>query len=364
MARSQKKITQQQIALKAGVSQSAVSAILSGSMALNVSAETRESVLAISEKLGYRARSPVVKNANASPGRSSVLLVRKEYAIPSEDWVGTAYETYFGRILTASGRHLQNYGVGLSVFQLGDPKVLTQWLADSDVCGVLWRASEKDSALLHWVASRFPTVLLNHEWRSSVPFDSVRVDQEANILLAAEHLWSLGHRRIAVFGHVPGSPMFRRRMDAYHQFVSERNLRNYGEFQKISDVQEVPPLEKVAAIIKVWKSLGTEAPTALITGDVFALPLIHAARLAGIAIPQDLSVVGIDNTEACSLVHPPLTSVEEPLDELCRVAVDLLMRRKTDPTAPSQSVQIAPRLILRESVQRPAVPAKLSLSSQ
>jgi len=357
MSGTPRAVTQSQIARCAGVSQSAVSAILGGSNPRNISEETRVKVLAIAEKLGYLNRRSVSSlEEPVGNGRRNVLIVEaKSPSMPNlnEEWVENAYQSFMGKILTSSGHYLQQQGVGLSVFQFKktEAQALTQWLADSDTKGVLWHATDSDSALLHWVGSRFPLVLLNRDWRSSIPFDSVSISQEQNILLAAEHLWSKGHRRIAVFGHSPGDSMCRRRMAAYQQFVEERGLRNYKEFQDIPDAGDIPALEKVKAILETWKSLGEEAPTALIAGDVFALPLLREALAMGIDIPGDLSVIGFDNTAPCSLVRPALTSMEEPLDEMCRIAVELLLRRMGNPSEPSLAVQVTPRLVLRQSVQ-------------
>jgi LacI family transcriptional regulator len=352
--RSPKKITQSQIARKAGISQTAVSAILSGSSSVNVSPETRANVLALAENLGYVGRRGSSKAGLERGEKQTVLIVESEplWTTINKSWVASAYQAFMGRIFTASGRFLQESGRGLALFHLGERQHLTEWLAEADIEGVLWHADDSDSALLYWVATRFPLVLLNRKWHSSAHFDSVSVDQEKNIQLAADHLWSAGHRRIAVFGHVPGSSISDRRMAAYRQFVEERNLRNYTEFQEISDAMEVPPADKVAAIIRTWKGLGSQAPTALISADVFALPLLGEARRAGIAIPEDLSVIGIDNTAACTLVDPELTAIDAPFEEMCRVAIDLLIRRKASPDTPSQTIQIGPRLVERQSVSK------------
>jgi len=345
-----KRVTQAQVAGEAGVSQTAVSSILSGSGALNLSEETRRKVLAVAERLGY-----LVRGSTSRTDKLHALIVESSGRSPiatDEPWMEDAYTTFTGKIITTSGCCLQQRGAGMSVFHLdlGDTGAITQWLADSDIGGVLWHAGDSNSALLHWIASRVPLVLLNREWEAPVCFDSVSVDQEQNILIAAEHLWSRGHRRIAMFGHYPGTSFCRRRMSAYFRFVEEKGLRNYGEFQQISDAPEIPALEKVAAIIETWKRLGKAAPSALIMTDVFALPLLRQAAQADIRIPDDLSIVGIDNTAPCALVDPALTSVDQPLEEMSRVAVDLLFRRKADPLAPSQSVKIRPRLVVRESV--------------
>lgn len=357
MAGKDKKVTQSAIARKAGISQAAVSSILSGSTNLNVSEETQARVLELAESLGYVKRRGEARTVSAKEDLRHVIIVESEVASKktNQPWVEAAYQTFMGRLFTSSSLYLQETGGTLSVFHLGERQRLTEWLVDSGVDGVLWHAGDSDSALLYWVATRFPLVLLNRDWRSSALFDSVSVDQEKNVLLPAEHLWESGHRRIAYFGHTEGS-IFRRRLAAYRQFVGEKGIRNYTEFQEISDSVEIPAIVKVQAIIETWKRLGKEAPTAFITSDVFALLLLAEARREGISVPGDLSVIGIDNTVACDLVEPSLTSMEAPLEEMCRVAVDLLARRKSQPGAPSQTVAIAPQLKVRGSA--------CSLSSQ
>ncbi|EIP98291.1 transcriptional regulator [Opitutaceae bacterium TAV1] len=347
-------ITQAQIARKAGISQAAVSAILSGTGGgtLTVSDETRQRVLAIAEKLGYVSRKTASRTGSNT---RNVLIVCPQgpRQATNEEWIENTYQTLMGKVLTTASQQLNEQDFTLSVFHLGESTRLTQWLAESDVRGVLWHAADTDTALLHWVASRVPLVLLNRERRSATPMDVVSIDQEMNIRMAAEHLWSLGHRRIATFGHCPDNSFFRARVNAWRQFTEERDIRNYTEFQKISDASDRPALEKVDEIIATWKNLGTDAPTALITSDVFALPLLHRAAIAGIAVPRQLSVVGIDNTSACPLMTPALTSLDQPFEEMTRVAVDLLLHRMAGSAggdSPSQNVRIAPRLVIRRSV--------------
>jgi LacI family transcriptional regulator len=352
-----RQITQAQIARKAGISQAAVSAILSGTGGgtLTVSDETRQRVLAIAEKLGYVSRKTASRSTGGSTRNVLIVCPQAPRRATNEEWIENTYQTLMGKVLTTASQQLNEQDFALSVFHLGESTRLTQWLAESDIRGVLWHAADTDTALLHWVASRVPLVLLNRERRSATPIDVVSIDQEMNIRMAAEHLWSLGHRRIAVFGHCPDNSFFRARINAWRQFAEERDIRNYTEFQKISDASARPALEKIDEIIATWKNLGSDAPTALITSDVFALPLLHRAAVTGIAIPRQLSVVGIDNTSACPLMTPALTSLDQPFEEMTRVAVDLLLRRMSasgapDLTDPSQNVRIAPRLIVRRSV--------------
>jgi len=349
-----KSITQARIAQEAGVSQAAVSAILSGSAQMTVSADTRSRVLGIAHEWGYVAKKSRSANGDSGLRGQSVLFVETEAPdrATNEEWLDAAYQTLMGKVLSSTGRCLRQHGIGLSVFHLGDSEKLIQWLAGTDIGGVLWHATETNSPLLHWVVSRFPTVFLNKDWPSPLPFDRVGVDHGKNITLAAEHLWDQGHRRIATFGHHESNSFYRRRIAAYRAFVKARDVRDYFEFQELSDDMDVAALEKVRSILDLWQQLGDEAPTALITSDVFALPLLREARSRGISIPRDLSLVGIDNTGPCSLVDPPLTSMEQPFDEICRQAVEMLIRRKGNPGEASHSVKISPRLVVRHSVER------------
>lgn len=351
MRRLSPHITQSQIARKAGVSQATVSAILSGSSLLNVGEETRAAVMAIAEKSGYMTRKTSRKNVEGTSGKQNVFLVE---GMPissqtNEPWIEEAYEALMGKLFSTVSRQLQENGTGMSVYHLDKAQDLMRWLAEANVGGVLWHAKESDLTLLHWVATHYPFVLLNREWKTTLPIDSVSVDQEKLLLLAVEYLWELGHRRIALFGH-NASSVSQRRLVAYHRFVEERGLRNYSEFQEISDAPEIAALAKVSEIISTWKRLGNKAPTALIASDVFILPLLREARKVGIRIPEDLSVIGTNNMTPCALVDPAVTAIDEPFEEMCCVAVDLLMRRKANPEESPRTVQIAPRLIKRGSV--------------
>ncbi|EIP98360.1 transcriptional regulator [Opitutaceae bacterium TAV1] len=364
-------VTQSQIARAAGISQAAVSAILSGSGVLNVSEETRENVLNLAARMGYVARRAVGAAQRSGNGRDpqkkGILLIENiPTREPADPWVTDAYANFMGRIVAATSEHLSRHGMTVSVLRVGrNTREITRQLADHDIGGILWHATDRDPGLLHWVASRYPLVLLNREFHTSAPCDIVSVDQGKNISLATEYLWSAGHRRIATFGHCPGNSVFQRRIEAYKRFVTEKQIRDYREFQALPDEQDYPAARKIENILRTWRDLGPEAPTALIMSDAFALRLLTLLRKeTDIRIPDDLSLVGIDNTSPCALMDPPLTSMEEPFDEMCAEAVELLLRRIARRDAPSRSVQIAPRLVERGSVSiKPDASAAIAAAS-
>jgi LacI family transcriptional regulator len=78
---------------------------------------------------------------------------------------------------------------------------------------------------------------------------------------------------------------------------------------------------------------------------------MEAVRDKGLRIPQDMSIVGFDDIPQATQVHPPLTTVQQPLEEMGRVATQLLIQRLQDPQASLASVVLPTKLVIRQSSQ-------------
>ncbi len=96
-------------------------------------------------------------------------------------------------------------------------------------------------------------------------------------------------------------------------------------------------------------------PTAIFAGsDEVALGVIEAARVRGLRVPQDLSVVGFDDTQLARMASPPLTTVRQPLWEMGGVALRTALRLAAGETVESHHVELATHLIVRGSTAPPA----------
>ena len=346
-------ITQDEIARITGVSQAAVSAILGSSEAskrVAVSEETRMRVLSAAAENGYRARKKQPRSEPVGKTRT-VLMVGGKYPTGTDvPWMEEAMTAVFAKMTRTCVERLAKSNTRMILLS-EDPYQVVHRLKDSDIDGVLWHISDADPAPLQWVASRYPLVLLNRVWDGNADYDIASLNQEKAQLLALEHLWERGHRRIAMFGHWKGNSFFRRRVAAYKQFTQEKNLRDYVEFQQIDDTPQIPAMQKVEAMLRLWRDMDTEAPTALIAPDVFTLPLMKLASHYNVRVPEDLSLVAMDNSLPCQAMEPMVTSVDFPFDEIASVAVDMLLQRMDKPGQLSRTVQITPRLIARNSVK-------------
>jgi DNA-binding LacI/PurR family transcriptional regulator len=160
--------------------------------------------------------------------------------------------------------------------------------------------------------------------------------------LAAQHLVLLGHRRLAVIvedpGHAPRLGGFRAALAASGIDLPAASIQ-HGDSTMQSGYQATRAL----------LSLPTP-PTALFaTNDLMALGAMEAALDVGLTLPDDLSVVGLDDIMIGAHMHPPLTTIATPKHELAKQAVELLLCHIDDADSPSLSLTVRPDLIVRQT---------------
>ncbi len=190
-----------------------------------------------------------------------------------------------------------------------------------------------------------------------VKMDSVRVDNALGAKLAVSHLLELGHRRI---GFVSGSVISasrRDRLDGYRATLQAAGIEPVKELIWMENVnasegeEEATDIGRAAAraLLKL-----PNPPTAFFAiNDMTAVGVYAGARELGRRVPEDVSVVGFDDIHLCRIMHPPLSTVRQPLDQLMKSAVDLLIGRMEgkNQDVPA-NVTLQPELVLRGSTAR------------
>jgi len=157
------------------------------------------------------------------------------------------------------------------------------------------------------------------------------------------HLLAKGHQGIAFIGNLE-LPWFERCSRGYKKAMNEAGLEPRC-FDVRSDGSELGYLATKTLLSR------KEPITAILAGsDQVAEGVYNALRESSIAIPDDISVMGFNDTQA-SLFHPVLSSVREFPEELGRYLAEFVLKRLQNPKLPPQSVTIPTRVINRESVQ-------------
>jgi LacI family transcriptional regulator len=140
-------------------------------------------------------------------------------------------------------------------------------------------------------------------------------------LAATRHLLELGHRRIAVIGGPKGLLCSQARIDGYRAALESAGVPYDAELVRDGTFHHAGGYEVATALLA-----RPDPPTAVFAGsDEQAFGVLEAARVAGLSVPRDLSVVGFDDLPVSRWAAPPLTTVRQPLADMGRVGAQMLL---------------------------------------
>ncbi|SMH44529.1 transcriptional regulator, LacI family [Rathayibacter oskolensis] len=338
--------TIQDVALRAGVSRAAVSKVIRN--AYGVSPSMRERVTAAIAELDYR---PSVA-ARAMRGSSFSIGVE----IPS---LGNAF---FNRIVTGASAALEGSRYQLIVAPAqsdsGEGFRAIEALVDRQVDGLIAVSPMVEPSWLERLAARTPIVMLGRH-DDSAGYDTVTNDDVAGTDRIMDHLFTLGHRRIAhltvseqVTGRVPGAPHSVRLVRYEHR------MREAGLGDEVQVIHLDPLTDDTRVrMLELFRSV--DRPTALFAGnDSLALDALWARADAGLSSTQ-LSIVGYDDIEVAAHPGISLTTVDQFGEELGDRAVRLLLERLGGRTE-AVHFQVDPVLRVRSSsapIERHSLPS-------
>ncbi|MEU4406325.1 LacI family DNA-binding transcriptional regulator [Streptosporangium sp. NPDC023963] len=168
-------------------------------------------------------------------------------------------------------------------------------------------------------------------------------------LAATQHLLALGHRRIAYLGGPATAACEQARLHGYRAAMEAAGAPVPPGHVREGPFQYQEGVAGGAALFDL-----PEAPTAVFTGcDDIALGVLEAARARGLRVPEDLSIVGFDDTQVARMASPPLTTVRQPLREMGGVAVRTALRLAAGERVDSHHVELATELVVRGSTAPP-----------
>lgn len=215
-----------------------------------------------------------------------------------------------------------------------------------DRCGVLVVGESSDQLSSLIARCPHPLVLMDIDY-DGWP-DVVTTDNVSGIAQAFDHVYALGHRKIGFVGKFDSNFARRERYQGYRLKMADADLPLTKEWV----YEGCSHIEPALAGVKQMLSRD-DRPTALICADDWvAIAACRAAGELGIRVPDQLSVIGFDGTEACSLVSPALTSVRVRVEEIGRHAVRQLMlqvQAGVSPNAKGTVIRLRPELMVRQS---------------
>ncbi|NUP01964.1 MAG: substrate-binding domain-containing protein, partial [Nonomuraea sp.] len=162
---------------------------------------------------------------------------------------------------------------------------------------------------------------------------------------ATQHLLSLGHRRIAYIGGPPNSACNQARLHGYRAAMEAEGAPELPGYVRAGLFHYQDGLMNGACVLDL-----PQPPTAIFAGcDEIALGIMEAARARGLRIPEDLSIVGFDDTQIARMASPQLSTVRQPLREMGRAALRTALRLAAGERIDSHHVELATELVVRGS---------------
>jgi DNA-binding LacI/PurR family transcriptional regulator len=330
------------VAERAGVSIATVSRALHGLP--RVSEATRRRVLAAAAELHY------VASPNAASLASGQNMAIGVVAPSVNGWFVATIVHNVERLLRPAGYDVLLYSLGWDAAERR--RAFSGNLLRKRVDAILVVATQPDPdeiAALS-VAARPVTVV-----GAEVPgWASVRIDDVACGRTAVRHLVELGHRRIAYIGGEPKGPMesvaSRHRRIGYHAELAASGI-------PVDDALEVDGRFKVPGGMAAMDALLAlpHPPTAVFAAsDEMAMGAAHVARQAGLRVPQDLSVIGVDDHDMAELFG--LTTVAQPVHTQGVMAAEMILRRLDEPHGEPPALVVPSTLVVRETTGPPPRP--------
>jgi DNA-binding LacI/PurR family transcriptional regulator len=324
------------VARRCGVSKAAVSLAVnhSSDRPSTLKDETRKRIVRIAEEMGYR---PSWRGRVLASRRSQMIAVVYAHALPQGVYteIGSCIDEALNRL---------GYAPIFVRVREGDDR-FERMLDDQVFDGCLSLASMSESVMRILRAHHVPTVLINA--RSDAGWACVNVNDEAGTVAAMQHLYDLGHRRIAYYGgEQPPHPSVVTRAATYQAFMRGAGL-----------AADEPFTGSVEAFADRIGRGGAFPATAVLTFDHRpAIALLHQFWRRGVRVPQDVSLVTFNDTYPVDQLTPPLTVVGLPVRDIADHAVRLLMERIAGVHAAhgKETVLLEERLIVRESTAAPA----------
>jgi DNA-binding LacI/PurR family transcriptional regulator len=323
------------VAARARVSKSLVSLVMRG--AAHVSDEKRQRVLDVAAEIGYR------------PNAVARSLVRRRtdlFGVLLSD----LHNPFFAEVIDGiqAGAAASGYR---AIISTGDRVARSEadaleTLLELRTEGLILASPVLDMDVIVAASRELPTVLVaRHTTEATV--DSVANDDPTGASIAVEHLAQLGHERIAhIDGGIGAGALERRR--GYLRAMKAHGLEAHAQVVSGSYTED-GGRQGVEALIQS----GTLPTAIFVANDLAAVGALDALAEQGIRVPEDVSLVGYDNTALAAVKHINLTTVDQPRPDIGRMAVMLLLERLHEGREIARHVLMPPTLVVRGTTAPP-----------
>jgi len=336
--------TLEDVARVAGVSRATVSRVINGIR--NVDPQLHEVVWHAVGQTGYvpnrLARSLVTRRTG------TVALVVSDSETHDDDPFMSRFfaDPYFGRVVGGLMSVLRQQGVQLALQIVGTEEGRRRLVGDlrnGQADGVILLSLPPVDPLPRMLVEGGVQSVMIGRPAEPVPINYVDLANETGATLAAEHLLARGCRRIGMISGPADVPASNDRISGFRRSMARHGHAwvpvATGNFTQ----------ESGEAAMRTLLAENPQLDGLFVANDLMALGALLTLRDAGRRVPDDVAMVGFDDSSAAVAARPALTTIRHPLEDMAAEAAKLLLARVDDPGRPVSSVIYEPTLVLRES---------------
>ncbi|GIV15453.1 MAG: LacI family transcriptional regulator [Armatimonadota bacterium] len=328
-----KRATIKDIAARVGVSATVVSQVLRGVQGTMVSAATRQRILDTARELGYR------------PNRQAQALVGGKTQTVAI-WKHGLHSPFHAWVMHQCAQCAYADGYEVIIRDFASVREEAVWVHLSDVDGVLAHECTEHLRLLlqQYPQRRLPVVSMGVFYVTEC--DHVGIDLYPAAREAVQHLVDNGCRRIAYVAHDPNQSSGEPRYEAYRSVLQEADI----PLEYIA-LRDVPRAEVRRLLREYFQQHGT--PDGIFChNDDMAITCLRALYDIGVRVPEDAALVGCDGIHETQYTYPEISTIVQPVEEMCQQAWRLFRQRLEQPGKEIEGVVLPARFVARGSSSR------------
>ena len=327
------------VAQKLDLSITTVSRALDGYA--DVAADTRQRVIVTAQEMGY------------VPNRAARQLRRQKtdtigYILPA---ISTGFANpFFSEFIAGLGDEAsaRNYDLLVSTAapESAEEQALYQrWIQGGKVDGmILNRIRLKDWRLRYLTDQKKPLVALERS-QDNLDIATIETDLSSGYIELIGHLISQGHSRIAFIGGVSGLRIEQDRLSAYRHALAVADVSADPTLVVEADLTPEGGFRAAGHLL----SLGQPPSAIVCINDLTAIGAMHAAHEQGLKVGRDIAIAGFDGVADAAHTQPPLTTLDQPVYDIARQLVSMLLALINGEPLAERHVKIQPKLFIRES---------------
>lgn len=334
------KITMDEVAKRAGVSKTTVSRIINGNYA-HVNQATKQRVMKVVEELNYRPNALAKSLKQMKTNVIGIVLSNLQ-------------NPFWAHVLEGVEDTCRDHGYNLMICNSNDKSELEvehiEGLRLKQVDGIIVNPTMKNKEMFYSLVDKdFPIIAINRKIED-VPIDTVVVDNVKGAYLAVDHLIKKGMRSIAIMVYPPEgiSPRIER-ITGYKLALENNGIKVNENLIRIMEEKKGLAKEEVKKLLSQ-----NDHPDAIFsTNNMMSLEILEGIKELGMSVPEDVKMVGYDETVWSQHLNPPLTTVSQPSYQLGEIAakrlIDSLNNKQREESQVISITSLEPHLIIRKS---------------